>query len=320
VGINYCALAGAPLTPTVLDPQTGVLAPCAFPGSSDLELLGFSPWRDADGQSQLIALRKHAATERFERDDRAALFGLTRFRFPGGQVLDEVGLDILPLGPVCWFPDRSERILFASADCGLYTYEFGTEHGSPDSATPPPQPLRWQCVAPGVGEVRFKDPCWPGAAELGGRLLVSASVAESATGPYPGPQLWWLHVDPDHATIVAAGRMIGNAGNGGGSPRAPDEERRPCVGRARDGRLLLAYLARAEGQAGWDLWVAPIALDESTRAPRVVRSARHKLAEGCVALALAFSADGRTIHVSLRDAPTFDSWGTLRSYPVPPEL
>src|SRR5262249_55410134 len=149
---------------------------------------------------------------------------------------------------------------------------------------------RWQCAAPGVGPVRFQDPCWPDAAEFGGRLVVSASVADHATGPYPGPQLWWLQLDPGRGTILAADRMIQNDGDrdagSGGSP--PEEQRRPCVGRDGDGRLLLAYLGRADGQSTWDLWVAPITHDETTGSPRVVHSARRKVAEGCVGLALAF--------------------------------
>jgi hypothetical protein len=92
------------------------------------------------------------------------------------------------------------------------------------------------------------------------------------------------------------------------------------VGRDRDGRLLLAYLGRADGQSTWDLWVAPITHDESTGSPRVVHSARRKVAEGCVALALAFSADGRTIFASLRNPKSAGSWGMLRSYPVPQDM
>jgi hypothetical protein len=324
VGINYCVLGGASVTPAILDTTAGVVTPCTLPGSNDLELLGFSPWCDDDGQYQLIALKKHAASEQFGSGDRAeALFGLTRYRFPGGQVLGQVALDVLPCGQVCWFPDGSDRVLFASADCALRAYDFRTGTKNRDLAPPPrPLPLRWQCAAPGVGEVRLQDPCWHGAPELGGRLLVSASIADGDSGPYAAPLLWWLQIDPDQTTILAAARLIVNEGGSdkGGSSRAPDEERRPCVGRASDGRLLLAYLGRRPEQSAWDLRVAPISVDGSSGAPRIVRSAERTLARGCIALAVAFSADGRSIHVSLRDTQSVGAWGVLRSYPIPSDL
>ena len=160
----------------------------------------------------------------------------------------------------------------------------------------------------------FQDPYWPSGRDLGGRLIVSLCPRENGAGLYGDPQLWWLKVDPDQATIVASGRLIVTSGDG--STLEQEEERLSCVQRAKDGTPLLAYLARASDRSSYDLWVAPITFDESNRAPRVLQSARHRVAEGCTALALGFSADGRRIYVSLRNERQSGMLGILCCFPV----
>ena len=321
VGINDCGLPQDHSIPSVLDPETGGMAPCSFPEAQDLQLLGFSPWRDGDGQSQVMALRKHVAGRGGDGDDRGdGEFGLTRYTYPAGRILDQVPLDLVPWGQVCWFPDRSDRVLFADGDFTLYCYDFRARPGRGGTATPARlQVVRWECESPGFGRVQIQDPCWPGAPELGGRLIVSAFVGDSPSGPYPGPDLWWLQLDPDRATILAAGPLI--VSEGVKPALVQEEQRMPCVQRARDGKLVLAYLGRPGQHAQQELWVAPITFDDSTGAPRVLSSTRRKLAGDCVGVALAFSSDGRTIHVSVHDKQhPLGTWGAMRSYPVPEGL
>jgi hypothetical protein len=132
-----------------------------------------------------------------------------------------------------------------------------------------------------------------------------------------GPQLWWLRLDPDAATIAATGRVIVPDLTAGDAIAANEEERLPCVGTARDGTLMLAYLARGCDAVNWDLRVAPIAAAGPDRPACVLRSSGRKLAEGCIPLALHFSADGRWVYASLRDESLGGAWGTLHRYAVP---
>ena len=294
--------------------ETEAIVSCTLPDARNLDLLGFSPWRDAEGQSHVIVRRKGSSVGRGDGGDEPS--ELERYSFPAGRLLDRVALDHSLFGRVCWSPDRSKRILFVGGDLRLYLHEFSDEEEDRGfAAASRPRPVVWRGVPPGVGPVRFQDPCWPSATALGGRLIVSLYLGENASGPYLGPQLWWLQLDPNDATIVTAGRLI--VPDEGGSTLAHEEERLPCVGTAPDGTPLLAYMAHASNRSSWDLWVVPITCDGPTRAPRVLSSSRRKLAEGCVGWALAFSADGRSIYVSLREENSGGLRGTLRSYRIP---
>jgi hypothetical protein len=314
-GINLCTNARAQEAPFVLDLETGAIVPDPLPDVTGLDLLGFSPWRDAAGQTHLIARPRRASPARNNSTDDPC--GLLRYAFPSGRLLDRVSVDTLPIGTVCWCPDQSDRILFGGADGRLYLHDFAaglpaTQHAPPVR----PRPLEWQGGAPGSGPVQIQNPCWPAAPELGGLILASITFDADDSPRGSGPQLWWLRLDPDTATIAAAGRVIVPDRAGGGTIPADEEERLPCVARARDGRLMLAYLTRDPASQTWDLWVAPIAPAGPGRAASVLRSRRRKLAGHCIPLALAFSADGRSVYVSLCDERLGPSWGTLRRYPV----
>ena len=50
--------------------------------------------------------------------------GLARCTYPERRILDRVLLDPLPLSKVCWYPDRSDTIIYAAADGRLYRYAF----------------------------------------------------------------------------------------------------------------------------------------------------------------------------------------------------
>jgi hypothetical protein len=320
VGINHGGVSDAGVLPIVLDPETGAAGPCTLPDSEGLDLLGFSPWRDANGQSHLVALDRHGEGEPTGDEDRDASFLLTRYTYPAGQVLGRVPLGVLPGGPACWLPDRSDRILFVGADWRLYCQDLREGPRGRSPAPVPPRPLRWQGRSPSGVPARFQDACWPAASVLGGRLLVSAYPGQDAPTPGRGPRLWWLRVDPDRATIKAAGRLIVGDGDGG-QALEHEEERTPCVGTASDGTPLLAYLARTHGGSTWDLYVAPITSTAPNRAPRVLHAARRKLAEGCLGTTLAFSADGRTVLASTRDPGHPSAAGvTLRRCPLPASL
>lgn len=313
LGVKFCTYSDARTSPFILDAETGAVVPFSLPDDSGLDLLGFSPWRDAAGESHMIALQRINICERDDSTDES--YELARYTFPSGRLLDRVVLPVPPIGSVCWFPDGSDRILFAGGDHRLYLHDFmdGVE-AARSSPAPRPRALQWQCDLPGEGPVQLQDPFWPAAPGLGGRLLVSMTLYQDDSRPGGGPQLWWLQLDPDSATIVATGRLV--VPEESGSIPVDEEERLPCVGTMRDGTLMLAYLTRTPECSNWDLWVAPITFAGPGRAPCVLQSSRRKLATGCAGIVLAFSADGRTIYVSLRDKGVSGNGGTLRSFPV----
>jgi hypothetical protein len=87
---------------------------------------------------------------------------------------------------------------------------------------------------------------------------------------------------------------------GGGSSAAGDEERLARVGVACDGTCHLAYLVRRSGWTRLELRVAPLAAGASDGGPQAVPPGR-RAAEGCLAMAPAFSPDGRWVHTAVPD-------------------
>ncbi len=271
--------------PVLLDTETGALVPCPIAGMGQFGALGCSPWRDGAGRYHFAGVACEKAT---------GSHALVRSTFPAGRVLDQVKIDVLPLRQPCWFPDGSERILFAGTDCRLYVFDFAQVRRAGRSDPAPPRALRWEVEPPGVSEGWIRDPCWPGAPALGGRLIVALNRTEDASRRKWTSQLWWLQLSPECDAIVGAERAIGPEALG--SSQVPLQELLPSVGITSDGTPVLAYLAENQYHAPLELRVSPIAPAASDRGPRVLRSEGRKLAEGCASVLPAFSADGRWIY------------------------
>jgi hypothetical protein len=276
-------------TPRFLDVETGAVTPWTLPGPNRVEPLGCSPWRDADGQHHLALLCRPLA--RSPDDPHTWDFTLARCTYPEGRVLGRVAIEGMPPVCVCWAPDRSDRLLLVASDGQLYSYEFPAVEWA-GVAPARPRPIPWGCDPPGIGMVHLRDLCWQGKSVPDGRLLVSLAVQEDASRPIGETRLWWLQLAPDGAEIASASRVL-----------APGEgregERMPVVGLGRDGRPMLAYLARGRGD--WELWVTPIAPGASAGALPTPTSPGTRLAGGCVAVAPTFSPDGRWVYAALRD-------------------
>jgi hypothetical protein len=289
----------APHVPRLLDRSTGALVPCSLPGAEDLEILGFSPWRDAAGQHHMLARSGGNVPDQPRHAVRP--FELVRYTFPAGEILSRLTIERPTTGRICWAPDRSDRILFAGGDGQLYRRDLSLFRSTkPVDARS--EPVGWGDAELGNEVLAIRDPCWPDAPSLGGCLLVALTPRGREGEPEfpPGPQLWWLRLDADARTIVAARRAV--LPDGDDAQASGVRERLPAVGRACDGTLLLAYLARPAGRWSWELWTAPIVSAAAGGLPRVVSSARRRLAEGCAPIAPAFSLDGRSVFAALRDA------------------
>ena len=271
--------------PVLLDTETGALASCPLAGMRQVGVLGCSPWRDGEGRFHLAGIARKSASGGHV---------LVRSTFPTGRILDRVKVDVLPARRPCWFPDRSDRILFGGTDRRLYVFDFPEARRARTSDPAPLRAVRWQVEPPGVGEVWLVDPCWPSAPALGGRLIVSLSYNEDASLGQWKTKLWWLQLSPEGDAIVGAERVI--VPDAPGRSQVPLDELFPNVGMASDGTPLLAYLAQNRHQGPLELWVIPIAPAAPDRGPRVLRSAGRRLAEGCASVLPVFSADGRWVY------------------------
>jgi hypothetical protein len=225
---------------------------------------------------------------------------LALYEFPGGAVLDRVESEHLPAGPPCWEPGTSARVLFAAADGALYWHEF--EGSDPSGASyrggiSRPKPLSWACRQPGLGSVFLADPEWPGESKLGPRLLVSLQVLELVGGlpRHTAWQLWWLQLDRDRMTIVAAGPLLRPDPTISASKPwedGPLGDRFPTLLSGPGGGLAVAYLAYRPDVHLGQLRIAPLRIDPVTGEPSAGEGG-PVLAGDCVGTALAPSADGR---------------------------
>jgi hypothetical protein len=210
----------------------------------------------------------------------------------------------VPASAPCWFPDGSDRILFAGCDGrlhGLALPEAGTAGGAATSLEP--RPVRWKTRPPGKGPTFLQEPCWPARELLGGRLLVALRYQRPSARIFGRLQVWWLELNPEGTAIAAAGRLIVPANGGGdGTPR---EERLPSVGRSADGVPMLAYVVMHEGHSPGELWIAPIGFAHGRRGdvPRVRAEDARRLSTTCAAAPPAFSADGRFLYAAVRSGP-----------------
>jgi hypothetical protein len=222
--------------------------------------------------------------------------GVARCTFPDGEVLDRVGLDVVPASAPCWFPGPAPTILYGGTDGQLYQLAFddrGPEGSDEPERQMHPEPISWDCEKPGDGEVRIADPTWPADPRLGGRIVVSLTylerVGEKAT--FVPAQIWWLKLRDDGRAIEAAGRLTVHRGR----PAVAVQERFPSVAATPDRGLALAYLSRPVGQAGWDLKLAPVVLDGGDGHPRARSRASVCLARDAAVSPPVFSPDGSCV-------------------------
>jgi hypothetical protein len=275
--------------PEFLDVGTGRFWRPGLPAGDRLEYGSLAPWRGPRGETQVVG--RWASRSGSDARQVVNQFGLGRFSLPDGRALDRVPLSILPVGPPCWFPGTSARVLFAAGDGRIYRFAFE----GPEGRDPHPQPLSW---AEGVfpeGRIILGDPSWPAEPRLGGRALAVVSRVEDEGGAsrFDGPRIWWLRLDPDGARIEAAGPLTGPATSDPESAQVL--ERHPMVGPAPGGGLVLAYLARRLDRGEWQVRVAPLEADARTGALRADIAAVRVLAEDCLPVPPTFSADGRWI-------------------------
>jgi hypothetical protein len=272
-----------------LDPDAGRIEPLTLPEAEALDCSRGSPWRDSRGRWQVAGRGWSRSGLRLNPTTRG--YCLALYEFPGGVVRDRVETEHLPIGPLCWEPGTSARVLFAALDGALYWHEF--EGSDPSGAgyrggISRPQPLAWACPQPGPRGVFLTDPEWPPDARFGSRLFVSLLDLDRVRGPWW--QLWWLRLDRARMAIVAAGPLLPP------DPTTPSSEplgdRFPTLLSGPGGALAVAYLASRPGVHLSQLRVAPLRIDPATGEPSAPERG-PVLAGDCLQTAPALSADGR---------------------------
>jgi hypothetical protein len=293
-GVNDQTASGAEHGCRLLDASTGRIVSMKLPDNDMLLFARSSPWEGSDGQVQVVG--RWLARSAKPRGLGFGEVGLARCTFPGGEVLDRIPVDVVPLSPPCWFPGPEPRILYGGTDGQLYQFAFDDPAAEESDSDPRarPVPVRWACQKPGHGEVRISDPTWPTDSRLGGRVVASLTYIEGvgAAARFVPSQLWWLELTGDGGAIKAAGRLMIDRHRGPSSAC----ERFPSLAATPDGGLALAYLASPEGQVGWDMRLAPVSIDPNTGEPRSRSRASVLVARDVAVASPTFSSDGRWLH------------------------
>ena len=237
-------------------------------------------------------------------------FGIARYAFPSGKMLDHVSTEIVPVGPPCWFPGTQARIVFGAGDGNLYQYAFEPESWVAASEAQAgrdlhPWPVVWRCSRPGLGKPFLSDLSWPEDPRMSGSLIVA--LRELIKGPghhesYSKTSLCWLKLNFAGNEIVELGRLLFNDENEGAEPHF--DHRNPTVGTLPDGRLALAYLRQRSKDIGWEVRIAPIVLDNERHIPQAFEAKSLLLAEHCQPAHLTFSSDGRWLNAMTGAEPT----------------
>jgi hypothetical protein len=279
-----------------LDLESGSMECFDLPQEDHVDEASWSPWRDDRGRSQVVARWRSRSGQGVDVLGRK--FGLARYSFPDGEVLDRVNCDLAPGSPPCWLPGLAARVLFAANDGNLYRFDFEGAGANSDGRDHKPREVIWNCDRPGGRRVYLGEPFRPLDARFTGFLFVSLYYESMSKHrvELSSREIWWLRLNSDSTVIESAGRLT--------DPETPKEvyERYPVAARGANGESLLAYLTHDGTKPGWDLRVAPLELSGSV--PVVRAASTRVVTRNCLPSPPVLSPDGRWI------AATSDEQGT----------
>ena len=285
-----------------LNAETGALAVVDINSDDVLEAASCSPWVDDSGHRQVVGRWSNRTWQ--GPDTVCHEFGLTRYSFPDGKMLNQVPTDIVPSSPPCWFPGVQAKVLFVAGDGRLYRFAFESDSPSDPARAgvkpfdAQPEPLTWDCPRPGGGEVFITAITWPEDPRMGGRLVATVQIQEHPVGArtqLSQQQIYWLKLNHAGTRIIDAGPMIKRDVDPIVSNKVDD--RSPTVLRLPDGTLGLAYASKAVGGTGWSVRLGTLELDADHRPIPIAWSRTRIIATECLSGPLAFSADGRWLSV-----------------------
>ena len=309
VNINDFFLQVPDRQPRWLNSESGEVSVTPIVADDILEVASYSPWSDQTGHRQVVGRWSNRTLEGPKTVTHA--FGLARYSFPEGRVLNQVTTDIFPVCPPCWFPGTRARVLFAAGDGQLY--RFGFESDEPglttadklESLDSKPQVVNWKCPKPGSDNVHICEISWPDDPRMEGRLLASMRicVADSeSTRSFSQAQLWWLKLNHSGTEIVDAGPLVNH--DVSGSELIDLDERSPTVAGLPDGSLALAYNRELNTESGWATRLAPLRMDGDHRPIATLESETRIVTTQSLPAPLAFSPDGRWLNTLVGDLET----------------
>jgi hypothetical protein len=160
-GVSDYLLSPSDLGSHLLDPEQGALKRIELGSEDRVDHVSISGWCDEQGERQAVGrwARRSSLGKGCTTYDE---FGLLRFLYPSGQVLDRIALSVVPAAAPCWYPGDPQRILFAGGDGVLYHLAFD---GYDPSSTAKgreanrPEALVWNTDRPGLGDVFVSNPC-----------------------------------------------------------------------------------------------------------------------------------------------------------------
>jgi len=272
-----------------------------LPINSQWGQLSVSPWCDVEGNTQGVCRSFRSAANGAEQ----SFSGLSRLKLPAGEVIDEVKLDLVLTGRVCWVPSHPGRILFAAGDGQLYRHDFPGWNSDPSQSVPDvpassdesaPCRVTWEGSPPHGSPVYIADPVWPSHSLL--RHLVFATIItphRKSDRAYAGvTELLWLLMSDGGDVVKAAGLLDVPTKNTPGNHMV--YRRFPNVELGRDGTIRIAYLERVREERRYRLQVVPLEIDPESGHPHVLaRSQPRVLDEDSAPVSPLFSADGMSV-------------------------
>ena len=278
------------------DLDTGHMEPMSVEPGDLIEAASQSPWSDARGQSQIVG--RWSVRSKIGPLSTSNDFGLARYTFPGGKLIDHVSTDIMPIGPPAWYPGTRARVLYASGDGRLHQLAFeGNDPKSGSAAKPAhevrPRLIGWNCPRPGLGEPYISDIHWGEDPRLGGAIVVSLRRREldpDGIVGYSRSELWWLKLDK-------AGGSIDDAGSLTPDYHPSTDERCPTLAALPDGRLAISFLRQQRGEKAWKVVVGLIRMNPGRGVPEIVADSLGTLEPRVHPAASGFSSDGRYVAV-----------------------
>ncbi|WP_435018881.1 hypothetical protein TA3x_000870 [Tundrisphaera sp. TA3] len=261
--------------------------------SGDLvETSSRAPWVDRRGQSQIVgrfSVRSSPGPLSTSLD-----FGLARYSYPDGRLLDRVSTDVMPIAPPAWYPGTRARVLYVAGNGHLYEFDFEGDRMRSE-IEPKPHRITWGCRPPGEGEPFLTEVRWSDDPRMASFPLVTLRrrlIDAEGRQEFTRTQIWWLKLDPAGSTVLAAGPLIdGDAGD--------QDEHSPAITTLPDGRLAASFLIHEAETSAWRARVGVIREASAGVPPSLAAKAVRTLDGELQPTTTAFSSDGRYLSVML---------------------